>query len=139
LIVGGLVCFVLGAFTLYTDPGTPVAPDVAVAVPLIVTMAAVTAAYVGLVLLTVARVRRRSVALATTYGAGGSMTVPPGTAGIAKTALEPRGVVYAAGEEWTARTHDAAPIARGAPIRVVGQQDLTLIVESGPAPSPEGG
>ena len=139
LIVGGLVCFVLGAFTLYTDPGAPTAPDVAVAVPLIVTMAAVTAAYVGLVLLTVARVRRRSVALSTTYGAGGSMAVPPGTVGVAKTALEPRGVVYAAGEEWTARTHDAAPIARGTPIRVVGQQDLTLIVESGPAPSPEGG
>ncbi len=36
LIVGGLVCFVLGAFTLYTAPGSPVAPDVSVAAPLIV-------------------------------------------------------------------------------------------------------
>ena len=42
LIVGGLVCFVLGAFTLYTAPGSPVAPDVSVAAPLIVVMAAVT-------------------------------------------------------------------------------------------------
>jgi hypothetical protein len=30
-------------------------------------------------------------------------------------------------------------IARGAPVRVVGQEDLTLIVESGPAPAPDGG
>jgi membrane-bound serine protease (ClpP class) len=139
LTVGGLACFVLGAFTLYTAPGSPVAPDVSVAVPLIVTMAAVTAAYVGLVLLTVTRVRRRSVAFADAYGAGGTMAVPTGTVGVAKTSLEPRGVVYAAGEEWTARTHDATTIARGAPVRVVGQQDLTLIVEPGPAPSPDGG
>jgi membrane-bound serine protease (ClpP class) len=139
LTVGGLACFVLGAFTLYTAPGSPVAPDVSIAVPLIVTMAAVTAAYVGIVLLTVARVRQRSIAFAGAYGAGGTMAVPTGTVGVAKTALEPRGVVYAAGEEWTARTHDASSIARGAPVRVVGQQDLTLIVESGPAPSPDGG
>jgi membrane-bound serine protease (ClpP class) len=139
LTVGGLACFVLGAFTLYTDPGTPVGPDVSVALPLIVTMAAVTAAYVGLVLVIVAGVRRRSLAFAGAYGAGGTMAVPTGTVGVARTALEPRGVVYAAGEEWTARTRDETTIARGAPVRVVGQQDLTLIVESGPAPSPDGG
>jgi membrane-bound serine protease (ClpP class) len=139
LTVGGLVCFVLGAFTLYTDPGTPAAPDVSVAVPLILTMAAVTAGYVGLVLWIVARVRRRSLAFAGAYGAGGTMAVPSGTVGVARTALEPRGVVYAAGEEWTARSSDEMAIARGAPVRVVGQEDLTLIVESGPAPAPDGG
>ena len=47
LTVGGLVCFVLGAFTLYTAPGTPAAPDVAVAVPLVVAMAAVTGVFVA--------------------------------------------------------------------------------------------
>jgi membrane-bound serine protease (ClpP class) len=139
LTVGGLACFVLGAFTLYTDPGSPVAPDVSVALPLIVTMAAVTAAYVGFVLLTVAQVRRRSLAFAGAYGAGGTMAVPMGTVGVAKTALEPRGVVYAAGEDWSARSGDETTIARGAPVRVVGQKDLTLIVESSPAPSPDGG
>jgi len=139
LSVGGLVCFVLGAFTLYTAPGTPVAPDVSVAFPLIVVMAAVTAAYVGLVLVTVARLRRRSLAFAGAYGAGGTMAVPTGTVGIAKTALEPRGVVYAAGEEWTARSGDEKVIARGAPVRVIGQEELTLIVESGPASAPDGG
>ncbi len=139
LIVGGLVCFVLGAFTLYTDPGTPVAPDVSVALPLIVTMAGVTAVYVGFVLLTVAQVRRRSLAFAGAYGAGGTMAVPTGTLGVTKTELEPRGVVYAAGEDWSARSRDETAIARGAPVRVVGQEDLTLIVESSPASSPDGG
>jgi membrane-bound serine protease (ClpP class) len=64
LTVGGLICFVLGAFTLYTAPGTPAAPEVAVAVPLIVAMAGVTAVFVLTVLITVARVRRRSLAFA---------------------------------------------------------------------------
>jgi membrane-bound serine protease (ClpP class) len=138
LAVGGLVCFLLGAFTLYTAPGTPAAPDVAVATPLIVAMTAVTAVFVGVVLVTVARVRRRSLAFAGAYGAGGTMTVPPGTVGVARTALEPVGVVYAAGEEWTARAKGETGIAPGQPIRVVGQEDLTLVVESGPAPAPEG-
>src|SRR6188508_35259 len=124
LAVGGLVCFVLGAFTLYTAPGTPAAPDVAVATPLIAAMAVVTALYVGLVLLTVARVRRRSLAFAGTYGAGGTMRVPKGTVGVARTALEPIGVVYAAGEEWTARAKGEAAIPPGQPVRVVGQEDL---------------
>src|SRR5919108_1025332 len=93
LTVGGLVCFVLGAFTLYTAPGSPAAPDVSVAIPLIIAMAVVTGLYVGLVLVTVSRVRRRSLAFAGAYGAGGTMTVPPGTVGVARTALQPIGVV----------------------------------------------
>lgn len=132
LAVGGLVCFMLGAFTLYTAPGTPTAPDVSVAIPLVVAMGLVTALYVGVVLLVVTRVRRRSLAFAGEYGAGGTMTVPVGTLGVARTALGPIGVVYAAGEEWTARADGDAVIPPGQPIRVVGQEDLTLVVESGP-------
>jgi membrane-bound serine protease (ClpP class) len=137
LTVGGLVCFVLGAFTLYTAPGSPAAPDVSVAIPLIVAMAAVTAVYVGLVLVTVARVRRRSLAFAGAYGAGGTMSVPAGTLGVAKTALGPIGVVYAAGEDWTARVAGDTVIEPGQSVRVVGQEDLTLLVESGPAVAPD--
>ena len=47
LTVAGLACFVLGAFALYTAPGTPTAPDVSVATPLIVLMAAATAAFMS--------------------------------------------------------------------------------------------
>src|SRR3954453_23594249 len=42
LTIGGLVAFVLGAAALYTTPGTPVGPDVAVAWPVIAVMTALT-------------------------------------------------------------------------------------------------
>ena len=132
LAIGGLICFVLGAFALYTAPGTPTAPDVSVATPLIVFMAAITAGYVILVLVTVVRVRRRSRAYAGVYGAGGSSVIPLGSAALAKTALAPTGVVYAAGEEWTARSDSGVEIPPGQPLRVIGQEGLTLIVEPGP-------
>jgi membrane-bound serine protease (ClpP class) len=92
---GLLVCFVLGAFALYTAPGTPTAPDVSVATPLIVFMAVITAGYVILVLVTVVRARRRSRAYAFAYGAGGTSMVPAGSDGVVKTSLAPLGVVYA--------------------------------------------
>jgi membrane-bound serine protease (ClpP class) len=129
LAIGGIICFVLGAFTLYTAPGTPTAPDVSVAAPLIVGMAIATAGYVALVLFTVVRVRRRTAAYAGGFGAGGSATVPAGSEAVVKTALAPLGVVYAAGEEWSARSETGAGIDPGAHVRVVGQEGLTLIVE----------
>jgi membrane-bound serine protease (ClpP class) len=132
LAVGGLVCFVLGAFTLYTAPGSPTAPDVTVAAPLVVLMAIATAVFMVVALFTIVRVRRRSLAYAHVYGAGGSSTVPAGSEGIVRTPLAPLGVVYTAGEEWSARSSSGAEIPPGQEIRVVGQDGLTLIVEPGP-------
>ena len=129
LAVGGLICFVLGASALYTAPGTPTAPNVSVATPLIVFMAAITAGYVTLVLVTVVRARQRSRAYASAYGAGGTSQVPTGSDGVVKASLAPLGVVYAVGEEWTARSENGAEILPGEVVRVVGQEGLTLIVE----------
>ncbi len=129
LTVGGLVTFVLGAFALYTEPGTPTAPDVSVALPLVATMAVVTAAFMLLALTTVVRSRRGSLALASLYGAGGTGVVPAGSAGVARTALAPSGVIYAVGEEWTARSSDGRPIEPGTALKVVRQEGLTLVVE----------
>jgi membrane-bound serine protease (ClpP class) len=134
LAVGGLICFVLGAFTLYTAPGSPAAPDVSVATPLIVVMTVATAAYLALVLVTVVQSRRGSRAFARAYGAGGTSTVPIGSEAVVRTGLGPVGVVYALGEEWTARADGDQPVATGEHVRVVGQDGLTLIVEPG---SPE--
>ena len=131
LTIGGLICFVLGAFTLYTAPGTPTAPDVTVAAPLVVGMALVTAGFMVLVLFTVVRVRHRTLAFAGEYGAGGTSTVPSGSDAVVRTTLAPLGVVYAAGEDWSARTGSGAAIEPGAHVRVVGQEGLTLIVEPG--------
>jgi membrane-bound serine protease (ClpP class) len=136
LTVAGLVCFVLGAFTLYTAPGAPTAPDVTVAAPLVIIMALVTAAFMAVVLVTVVRVRRRSLAYAGAYSAGGTSTVPAGSDALVKTDLAPVGVVYAAGEEWTARSGSGSEIETGQRVRVVGQEGLTLIVEPGGSGGP---
>jgi membrane-bound ClpP family serine protease len=78
--------------------------------------------------------RRREDANA--FGAGGSRTVPAGTDGIARTAIARTGVVYAAGEEWTARSSNGSTIGSGASVRVVGQDGLILIVVASPVESP---
>src|SRR4051812_12120108 len=67
LAIGGLICFVLGASTLYTAPGSPTAPDVTVATPLVIALAVATAAYVALILVTIVRARRRGLADAAAY------------------------------------------------------------------------
>ena len=53
----------------------------------------------------------------------------PGTFGEVRLPLAPVGSVYAAGEEWSARTADDRLLERGTPVRVVREEGLTLIVE----------
>jgi membrane protein implicated in regulation of membrane protease activity len=72
------------------------------------------------------------------FGAGGRPEVAVGTRGVAKTVLAPSGVVLAAGEQWTARSARGVRIEPDQPIRVVGQDGLTLIVESESAARPAG-
>jgi membrane-bound serine protease (ClpP class) len=124
LTIAGIVCFALGAAALYTEPGTPTAPDVTVAIPVILTMTLLTAGFV--VLITIAAIRgRREGATAGTIGAE--------LAGIlfaeVRRPLTPFGSVYAGGEEWTARTEDNRPLQRGTAVRIVRQEGLTLVVE----------
>jgi membrane-bound serine protease (ClpP class) len=129
LTVGGLVCFALGASALYTEPGSPTAPDVSVAVPLIVAMTATAGGFMAIALLTVLRSRRRIPALALAgFGAGGSSSLAPGTPGEVRMPLTPVGSIYAAGEEWSARSTGQS-LERGTPVRVVDQEGLTIIVE----------
>ncbi len=135
LTVAGLIAFVLGASALYTEPGDPTAPTVAVALPLILTMSLLTAAFMGLIAITAIRSRRLQASPALV----GSNALPPGAPGEVRRPLVPLGSVYAGGEEWTARTSDDQPLPRGASVRVVRQEGLVLIVEpvesDGPAMS----
>ena len=55
--------------------------------------------------------------------------VPLGTEASVRRAIMPAGTVYAAGEEWTARSADGGVLERGTPVRVVGHDGLKLIVE----------
>jgi membrane-bound serine protease (ClpP class) len=131
LTVAGIVCFALGASALYTEPGSPTAPDIQVDPRLIFVLTGLTAAYMAFVLLIVVRWRRRQQAA----GAGATaLVLADGATGSVRSMLAPTGVVYAAGEEWTARASDERPLTPGTPVRVIGQDGLTLIVEPIEAP-----
>jgi membrane-bound ClpP family serine protease len=99
-----------------------------------VILAAIAAAVVILAIVGLGRVmdRRRGGVTVPGFGAGGSNRVPPGSEGIARTGLTPSGVVYVAGEDWSARSASGRTIAEGDRVRVVGQQGLTLIVDAEP-------
>ena len=124
LTIGGIVCFVLGAAALYTEPGLPGAPDVSVALPVIVTMTVATAAFMFVVVFAALRTRN----MPTAEGLIGAGLVADAV-GEVRLPLTPIGSVYAGGEEWTARAADERSLPRGTPVRVVRQEGLTLVVE----------
>ncbi|CAN5662044.1 nodulation protein NfeD [soil metagenome] len=126
LTVGGIVCFALGASALYTEPGNPTAPDIRVDPLIVAAFTAITAAYMVFILLVVVRWRRR---VGEGLGRSTGPIVLSGELAVVRSPLYPTGVVYASGEEWTARTADGTPLVRGTPVRVVQQDGLTLIVE----------
>jgi membrane-bound serine protease (ClpP class) len=124
LTIAGIVCFALGAAALYTEPGTPAAPDVRVAIPVIVTMTVATAIFMLLVVY--AAIRNRGVG--PTPGTIGAELANVLT-GEVRRPLTPIGSVYAGGEEWSARAVDERPLGRGTPVRIVSRDGLILVVE----------
>jgi membrane-bound serine protease (ClpP class) len=130
LAFGGLVCFALGASALYTAPGDPFGPIVSVATPLIVVMTVTAAAFMILVVYAAFRTRQ----MVGSPGLAGA-ALGPGTSGIVRRPLEPLGSIYAGGEEWSARTVDERPLERGTPVKVVGVEGLTVLVEPDQQPS----
>ena len=125
LAIGGIICFLLGASALYTQPGAdPTQPFVQVATPLIVVSTVTTALLMGLITLAAIRTRRMA-APAGTVG----VPVPLGTTGIVQAPLAPLGTVYLGGETWSARTADERPLDRSTPVMLTGFDGLTAIVE----------
>src|SRR5690606_29869833 len=110
LTVAGIVCFVLGAAALYTEPGTPTGPVIEVDPRVIFALTLTTAAYMALVLYIVVRWRRRQALLGP---AATALVLADGAIGKARSTLAPIGVVYAAGEEWTARSADGRAVTPG--------------------------
>jgi membrane-bound serine protease (ClpP class) len=127
--IGGVICFVLGASTLYTEPG-PFEPDVGIALPLLVVATATTALFVALVAIGAIKTRAMRASVGTV-----GVSLAPGIPGEVRSPLEPIGSIYAAGEEWSARTVDDRPLPRGTPVRVVRVDGLTLVVEPDPSNS----
>ena len=129
LTIGGLVAFALGASALYTAPGDPVAPSVQVDFRIIAVMTLITAIFVGGVLYAAWKNKKIKPV---NIGAGGlhEPLLEEGTEGNVRRHLAPEGTIYAAGEEWTARTANGGTLERGTPVRVMGQDGMVLIVES---------
>lgn len=127
LTVGGIACFVLGASALYTEPGGPTGPVIAVDPRVIAALTVTTAGYMLFILFVVVRWRRR---IGIGLGRSTGPIVDIGSGAVVRSSLFPVGVVYTAGEEWTARTIDDSPLPPGTPVRVVRQDGLTLIVEA---------
>jgi membrane-bound serine protease (ClpP class) len=123
LAVGGIVAFLLGASILFRpfQTGSPALPDVQVSPWLVAVtttgMAAFTLLVIRQVLLT-----RKSPPL-TGYEQFFGQIVP------VRRALRPDGRVWFQGQMWFARTQSGQEIETGKDVRIVGVDELTLIVE----------
>lgn len=122
LTVGGIIAFILGAFFLFRPftPPEPLTPDVSVSPFLIGGLALLSASFFVFVLGAALRTRKLPVI----------MGLKPfvGAEGVAKTLLNPQGVVLVKSEEWSAVAQDP-PIRPGEAVRVVSAEGLTLHVE----------
>lgn len=130
LTVGGIVALVLGAFALWTgvEPGQ-LELDVGVSPWIIAIVVAVGVVYAWVLVRALMSMRRGALANKPVAALIGAMAT-------AQTAIAPRGIAYAGGESWSARSRDGE-ITPGTPLRVVGVEGLELIVE--PAPPGSGG
>lgn len=124
LTVGGVVCFVLGAFALYTRVDGTDAIRVEVSPILIGAVLVLSLVYVYGLVRALLRMRRQPV-----FPLPANALV--GAGGMAQTIIGPKGIAYAGGEAWSART-EGADIPRGTPLKVVGVKGLELIVEPAP-------
>jgi membrane-bound serine protease (ClpP class) len=124
LAIGGLVCLALGAAALYTGAGSPTAPVVSVAFPVIAAMVLTSGTFMTLIVATVLR-QRRLPPSPSIVGPG----MASGVLGEIRRPTEPIGTIFAADEEWSARSGDGRILTRGTPVRVIRQEGLIVVVE----------
>jgi len=129
LTLGGVAAVVIGGSVLYNQAGPDA--DVRVALPVLIVVAVTGAAFGLLITAMAIRTRHLAPPLATQPA-----SVPVGTSGTVHRPLVPLGSIYAVGEEWSARAADDEPLERGTPVRVIGSDGLTVVVEPDPAGLP---
>jgi len=122
LTIGGVVCMVLGAFALWTgvDPQQD-AIRVSISPWLLAAVIGLSLAYVFGIIRALMAMRRHPVLPR-------PMVALVGAGGVAQTLIAPKGIAYAGGEAWSARS-SGPEIAQGSAVRVVGVEGLELIVE----------
>jgi membrane-bound serine protease (ClpP class) len=124
LALGGVICVFLGASSLYNAPSSPSAEPVRID-PVVLL---VTTAGMGLATLGLSVVAARSRRIKAPRGQLGA-PIPVGTPGVVQAPLTPLGSVQLAGETWSARTPDERLLARATPVRLLGFEGLTALVE----------
>jgi membrane-bound serine protease (ClpP class) len=122
-IVGGVAAFLLGSAILYNTPEG--APYLALAPQAIVFTTLFLTVFFGFLLGTVLRTQRRRPVM------GPQSLV--GRRGEVRAALDPAGLVFVAGELWSARTA-ADPVPAGASVEVLAVDGLCLLVRPVAAP-----
>jgi len=125
LTVGGVACFVLGAFALYTGVNIDNPVEVSVSPILIAAVIGTSLIYFFVLIRGLLQMQRRR-------STGLPIAALVGTEGTAQTTIGPTGIAYAGGEAWSARSR-TGEIKAGDRLRVVAIEGLELIVE------PEGG
>ena len=113
-VLGGAAAFVIGSLMMFEAPGLQLP------LGLIAGATLVAALLFGLVLALLIRSRRRPLVTG-----GAALIGSPGRAIIGWVGTEGEVVVW--GERWRARAK--APLSSGQPIRVIGREGLTLLVE----------
>ncbi|MDR7419806.1 MAG: nodulation protein NfeD [Armatimonadota bacterium] len=119
LTVGGIIAFIFGAILL-TERTAPV---LQISLHLILAVAVLMGAFFLFAVSAGVRAQKAPVR------SGGERLV--GALGVARSAIDPEGMVYVQGEMWSAVT-DAGPIAAGQPVRVVSLEGLRVRVRPEP-------
>jgi membrane-bound serine protease (ClpP class) len=120
---GGVVCFALGASALFTAPVDPFAPLVRVATPVIITATVTASIFFAVAVWGALQSRGKP--------SGGTVgpVLEEGGKAVVRRPIEPLGSIYAAGEEWSARSADGRPLERGVAVTVVRMDGLVAVVE----------
>jgi membrane-bound serine protease (ClpP class) len=124
LTVGGVIAIVLGAFALWT--GVNPEQD-AIRVSISPWLLAVV---VGLSLIYVFGIVRALMAMRRQPVVPVPIRALVGAGGVAQTLIAPKGIAFAGGEAWSARSA-GAEITAGSPLHIVAVDGLELIVEPG--------
>jgi membrane-bound serine protease (ClpP class) len=115
--IGGILAFIVGAIFLFEGPGADI--SFAISLPLIIGLAALSAALIFGVIAAAVKARKRPPATGgeQLIGSVGEVVDWPGSLGS----------VRVQGEIWAARSEQ--PLKHGDYVRVVGRDRLTLLVE----------
>jgi membrane-bound serine protease (ClpP class) len=127
---GATIAFLLGGLLLFRPlrPVSPTMPDIAVNPWVLTAATAVFAAFILLVITQLARTRK------TPLLTGAEQYV--GQIGMSYQELTPRGRVWFDSQLWNAVVHTGDTVAAQQPVRVVGIDGLTLVVEPAPTTQP---